>query len=106
MRAMVPGLRQSFISDEETFKRVYKFTFGFARTGNQKGLSLDVAIEYWKLLFGDRFATHIDAWTEFLETVWKKSINKDTWNCMYDFVQLASKDPQLTGYDIDGKAPL
>lgn len=106
MRAVVPSLKTQFATDEAVFKKIYMFTFGFARTGNQKGLTLDVAAAYWKLLLAERFSTHIDAWIEFLETEWKKAINKDIWNCMYDFVQLARNDPALKGYDVDGKWPV
>lgn len=103
MRELVPTFRNAFNTDEETFKRVYKYTFNFARTGNQKGLSLEVAVEYWKLLLADRFGGHLDTWVEFLENVYKRSINKDTWNCMYDFVVLARGDPTLQSYDVDGR---
>jgi DCN1-like protein 1/2 len=105
MRSKVPALRQSLLTDEATFKRVYMFTFAFARTPGQKSLPLEAAAEYWKLLLGKRFETQLPAWIEFLETEYKKAISKDTWNCMYDFVQLAQKDPELQSYDVDGEFP-
>jgi len=105
MKAKIPTLRSSLTSDEPAFKRVYLFTYNFARSANQKSLPIDVATEYWKLLFGDRFRSHLPIWIEFLETEYKKSIAKDTWNCMYDFVQLANRDPTLESYDVDGAWP-
>lgn len=102
MRARVPDLRSSFSHDEALFKKVYLFTYNFARTPNQKSLPLESATEYWKLLFAKRFKTHMNNWINFLETEYKRSIAKDTWNCMYDFVQLADSDPTLASYDTDG----
>jgi len=106
MRSRVPALRASLSSDEATFKRVYLFTYNFARSPGQKSLALEVATEYWKLLLNGRFpSAHLRAWIEFLEREYGKSVAKDTWNCMYDFVQLAQKDPELKGYDLDGAWP-
>lgn len=102
MRARVPDLRSSFSHDEALFKKVYLFTYNFARTPNQKSLPLESATEYWRLLFAKRFKTHMNNWINFLETEYKRSIAKDTWNCMYDFVQLADSDPTLASYDTDG----
>lgn len=102
MRARVPDLRFAFTHDEALFKKVYLFTYNFARSPNQKSLPLESATEYWKLLFAKRFKTHMGNWIDFLETEYKRSIAKDTWNCMYDFVQLADGDPTLVSYDTDG----
>lgn len=102
MRARVPDLRFAFSHDEALFKKVYLFTYNFARSPNQKSLPLESAAEYWKLLFAKRFKTHMGNWIDFLETEYKRSIAKDTWNCMYDFVQLADGDPTLASYDTDG----
>lgn len=105
MRKKVPALRDSLSENEATFKQVYRFTYNFARTAGQKSLMIEVAAEYWKLLLGKRFAKHLPMWLDFLENEYKKSISKDTWNCMYDFMQLAEKDPSLESYDVDGAWP-
>lgn len=102
MRARVPALRRSLSSDEEVFKRVYMYTFALARSPGQKSLPLDTAIEYWKLLLDNRFEAQLPVWIEFLEKNYRKAISKDTWNCMYDFVQLVQRDPELKTYDVDG----
>ena len=103
MRAKAPSLRAALTTDEAKFKKVYMFTFAFARTPGQKSLQLEVAAEYWKLLLGKRFEAQLPTWIEFLEKEYRKAISKDTWNCMYDFVQLAQRDPSLESYDVDGE---
>jgi DCN1-like protein 1/2 len=102
MSSHVPTLRDAAVKDEALFKKVYLYTYSFARAPNQRSLPMETAIEYWKLLFQNRFQQNMDHWIEFLETEYKKSIAKDTWNCMYDFVQYADSDPELAGYDVDG----
>lgn len=102
MRAKIPELRQSILNDEATFKRVYLFTYAFLRPSGQKSLPLETAIDYWKLLLGRRWKGHIDSWIEFLENEYKKSIAKDTWNMLYEFVGLCNADPELKGYDEEG----
>ncbi|KAI5811133.1 Cullin binding-domain-containing protein [Peziza echinospora] len=105
MRAKIPDLRNIILTDEARFKRVYLFTFNFARAANQKSLPLDTAIEYWKLLLGKKWKSHIDLWIEFLQRDYKKSIAKDTWNMLYDFVPLCEQDPELKEYDEEGAWP-
>jgi len=102
MRTRVPALRSSLSADEDVFKRVYMYTFALARSQGQKSLPLEAAAEYWKLLLNKRFEAQLPIWIEFLEKEYRKAISKDTWNCMYDFVQLARKDPELKTYDVDG----
>lgn len=104
-RAHIPTLRTTFSTSESLQKKVYMFTYAFARQSNQKSLPLDTAIEYWKLLLGERWKGHIGLWIEFLETEWKKSVAKDTWNMLWDFTGLCKEDPSLTGYDDEGAWP-
>ncbi|KAF8425181.1 Cullin binding-domain-containing protein [Tirmania nivea] len=105
MRAKIPELRNNISNDEATFKRVYLFTYTFARPPGQKSLPLDTAIEYWKLLLGRKWKTHINLWIEFLEKEYKRSIAKDTWNMLYDFMGLCNNDPELKSYDEEGAWP-
>lgn len=102
MRAKVPELRNNITNDEATFKRVYLFTYTFARPPGQKSLPLDTAIEYWKLLLGRRWKAHINLWIEFLEKEYKRSIAKDTWNMLYEFMGLCNNDPELKSYNEEG----
>ncbi|KAI5807079.1 Cullin binding-domain-containing protein [Geopyxis carbonaria] len=106
MRSHIPVLRTEYAADEAQFKKVYMFAYGFALSSPaQKSLPLDVAVEYWRLLLRGRFDDHLDAWITFLETRYRKSIARDTWRCMYEFVLLAKKDGTLGGYDVNGAWP-
>ena len=62
-------------------------------------LALDMAIEYWKLLLEDRW-DYLDLWIEFLRERYNKTIPKDTWNLLYDFVQDIGTD--FSQYDENG----
>jgi DCN1-like protein 1/2 len=101
IRSKIPILRSNLDNDTH-FKKVYKYTFNLALPPGQRSLPLEIAIYYWRLLLKDRFKDHIDDWIDFLENKDRNSITRDTWNCMYEFVQLAKNDPGLASYDVDG----
>ncbi|KAF3930693.1 hypothetical protein ABW19_dt0208361 [Dactylella cylindrospora] len=105
MKVKTQELSTSMQTDEAFFKRIYLWTFNWAKPTGQKSLPLDNAIEWWKLLFANKFAGHLDSWISFLTEEWKKSIAKDTWNMLYDFVKFAEGDPSLASYDELGSWP-
>ncbi|TGZ80514.1 DUF298-domain-containing protein [Ascodesmis nigricans] len=116
MKAAIPTLRSS-LADNDTFKRIYLFTFNYAREPPSKSLPLDSAMAYWKLLLEGRFDTLLPVWFEFLENMEKEKnkdlkdgdaakrkgvvITKDTWGCLLDFVKFANEDPGLEKYDLE-----
>ncbi|EPS37371.1 hypothetical protein H072_8937 [Dactylellina haptotyla CBS 200.50] len=98
-------LKTRLNTDDSFFKEVYIWTFGWAKSPGQRALLPDTAIEWWKLLLAGRFQGHLDNWVEFIETKFKKSIPKDTWNMLYDFVEYVKTDPTLEKWDYMGSWP-
>jgi DCN1-like protein 1/2 len=67
------------------------------------GPALEMAIEFWKLLLADRWV-YLDLWIQFLQEKYNKTIPKDTWNLLYDFIQDIGTD--FTLYDENGAWPV
>lgn len=74
----------------------YVFILFMNRTND---VAMDMAIEYWKLLLQDRYV-YLDLWIEFLRERYNKTIPKDTWNLLYDFIQDIGMD--FDQYDENG----
>jgi DCN1-like protein 1/2 len=108
MKAAIPRLRKKLGADPEYFRRVYLYTFDFARSEGQRSLPLDMALAFWGLLLplglkggalrhsppGDcddyfmRVDDGVGGWTEGHTQLWYdflnakdniKGISKDTW---------------------------
>jgi DCN1-like protein 1/2 len=109
MKSRTEMLREQFKIDDELHKRVYLFTYMFARPEGQRALripwgtwaneALEAAIDYWQLLLKDRW-DYLDLWIEFLRGHYNRTIPKDTWNLLYDFIQDIGTD--FTKYDENG----
>ncbi|KAI9759657.1 MAG: Scaffold-type E3 ligase [Candelina submexicana] len=98
--------------DEEIFKRVYNHTFLIARNPGQKAILLDTAVEYWRLLFTSPSVTWntattpwLDYYIEFLETKWKKGVNKDMWTMTLSFYNKTKEDEYFGWWSEDGAWP-
>ena len=102
MKAAIPRLRKKLGSDPEYFRRVYIYTFDFARSEGQRSVAIDIALAFWSLLLphglkggalrpqdygGDDPMKADGAWTEEHTQLWYdfltekniKGISKDTW---------------------------
>jgi DCN1-like protein 1/2 len=102
MKAVIPRLRKKLGSDPEYFRRVYLYTFEFARSEGQRSLGIDIALAFWSLLLphglkggalrpqdgngddpmkGDGSWTeeHTQLWYDFLNEKNIKGVSKDTW---------------------------
>jgi len=99
---------------KDTFTKIYKYTFQIARSGNQKAIPLEMALAYWQLLFSSassptRWKTDanpwLDWWTEFLESKWKKSVNKDMWTETLKFAQQCLEDESLSFWNEEASWP-
>ncbi|KAL3423367.1 hypothetical protein PVAG01_05114 [Phlyctema vagabunda] len=98
--------------DLALFKRVYRHTFVCARENGAKALKVDDALVYWGMLFsssGRPWATNntdwFGLWTEFLQTKWTKSVNKDMWNQTLEFANKSMQDETLSFWTEDGAWP-
>ncbi|KAL8171034.1 hypothetical protein V2J09_022838 [Rumex salicifolius] len=102
LRERIPYMR-SELKDEQKFREIYNFAFGWAKEKGQKSLALDTAIGMWQLLFAEKNWPLIDHWCQFLQDHHNKAISRDTWSQLLEFIK--SVDPQLTNYDAEGAWP-
>ncbi|KAL8130497.1 hypothetical protein V2J09_019652 [Rumex salicifolius] len=102
LRERIPFMR-SEMKDEQKFREIYNFAFGWAKEKGQKSLALDTAIGMWQLLFAERKWPLIEHWCQFLQVRHNKAISRDTWSQLLEFVK--SVDPRLSNYDAEGAWP-
>ncbi|KAI0297872.1 defective in Cullin neddylation protein 1 [Multifurca ochricompacta] len=50
MKGALPRLRKKLGSDPDYFRRVYLYTFDFARSEGQRSLGIEIALDFWSLL--------------------------------------------------------
>ena len=111
-KAHINTLRKTLPGNPELFRKVYKHTFLLARQQGQKALPLDMAFEYWSLLFtspGIQWSTSSTPWfewyKEYLEAKWKKSVNKDMWDQTLVFALKSLEDESMSWWSEDGAWP-
>ncbi|KAG5546904.1 hypothetical protein RHGRI_018909 [Rhododendron griersonianum] len=61
-------LMRSELKDEQKFREIYGFAFGWAKEKGQKSLALDTAIGMWQLLFEAKHWPLVDHWCQFLQS--------------------------------------
>ncbi|KAM7269802.1 hypothetical protein ACFE04_025299 [Oxalis oulophora] len=91
------------LKDEQKFREIYSFAFGWAKEKGQKSLALDTAIGMWQLLFAEKQWPLVDHWCQFLQARHNKAISRDTWCQLLEFARTV--DPQLSNYDSEGAWP-
>lgn len=103
-KAYVNNLKDTLPRNKEAFTKVYNYTFQLAKTAGQKAVPLDTASAYWELLFTSplsavKWKSDTSPWTtwwiEFLNSQWKRSINKDVWNQTLKFAVLTLEDEAM-----------
>lgn len=94
----------------ETFKKVYSFTFQYILNSNNtpllKKLDYEDCMLYWDLLLKPKYLKEILVWNEFISKDYKKAINKDAWNMLLIFLNDFHDDPKLEKYDEMASWPL
>jgi DCN1-like protein 1/2 len=111
-QATLPTLHYKLTKDSEYFRRVYRHSFKLARQSGQKSVALDMAIDFWRLLFGSGGMSWktaqtdwLDLWAKYLETKWKKSVGKDMWDQTEIFARKCIEDESLAWWSEDQSWP-
>lgn len=65
LRSKLPSLENE-LRDPNKFKDFYQFTFNYAKEDTQKGIDLEMAIAYWKIILTKGEFKFLDQWCEFL----------------------------------------
>jgi len=102
MRNLVLQRRSALPTDMPMFKSVYEHTFQLALAPGAKTLPLEMATEFWKMLFTPPAyewrspnAPWLDWWLEFQTEKKTKAVNKDLWKQTLNFAKETMKDEQL-----------
>ncbi|KAF2074619.1 hypothetical protein CYY_004058 [Polysphondylium violaceum] len=99
----IKSLKSSLDSNESTYKELYIYTYDLGKIENQKNVSLDTAIELWKVVLASKFKDS-EIWFDFLRKKHNLAISKDCWALFYDFVKIANDN--INNYDSDGAWPV
>ncbi|KAG6504149.1 hypothetical protein ZIOFF_036480 [Zingiber officinale] len=94
---------RSELRDDQRFREIYNFSFGWAKEKGQKSLALETAIGMWQLLFAEWHWPLVDHWCQFLQLKHNKAISRDTWSQLLEFAKTI--DLQLSNYDEEGAWP-
>jgi hypothetical protein len=83
--------KKQTLNNPNEFKELYNFSFEYSRDPTQKGMSPDIAVATWKVLFEGRWK-FLAQWNDFIEKKYKKAIQKDLWALFYDFTSTVGDD--------------
>ncbi|RYO36154.1 hypothetical protein AA0111_g2862 [Alternaria arborescens] len=113
-KAYLKNVKSELSDNKELFTRVYKYTFTIAKPTDQRAVPLEMAAVYWELLFSSPLSAvkwsspntpWLSWWIEFLNTSWKKSVNKDMWNETLKFAQLSLADESMSFWNEESSWP-
>lgn len=112
MRNLVLQRRSALPTDMSLFKSVYEHTFQLALAPGAKTLPLEMAVEFWKMLFtapAYEWRTSntpwLDWWLQFQTEKKTKAVNKDLWKQTLNFSKETMKDDNLTFWTEESSWP-
>lgn len=94
---------RSELDTKPSFKKIYAFSYNFAKKRGVKSLDRDVAVALWRILLDGRFGL-VNEWCDFVETNHKHAITRDEWMQTFEFVHQIGTD--LSEFDDNGAWPL
>ncbi|KAK1052051.1 Scaffold-type E3 ligase [Friedmanniomyces endolithicus] len=112
MRNLVLQRRSALPSDRDIFKNVYNHTFTLALAPGAKTLPLEMAVEFWRMLFTPpaydwrtSSTPWLDWWLEFLPAKKTKAVNKDLWKQTLSFAEQTMRDDSLSFWNEESSWP-
>ncbi|KAK1066153.1 Scaffold-type E3 ligase [Friedmanniomyces endolithicus] len=112
MRNLVLQRRSALPSDRDIFKNVYNHTFTLALAPGAKTLPLEMAVEFWRMLFTPPAydwrtsgTPWLDWWLEFLPAKKTKAVNKDLWKQTLSFAEQTMRDDSLGFWNEESSWP-
>jgi DCN1-like protein 1/2 len=112
LRNVVLQRRSALPTDRDLFKSVYNHTFTLALAQGAKTLPLEMAIEFWRMLFTapayewkTASTPWLDWWLEFQQAKKTKAVNKDLWKQTLNFAEATMKDDSLSFWNEESSWP-
>ncbi|KAI9314539.1 Cullin binding-domain-containing protein, partial [Dichotomocladium elegans] len=103
LQGQLDPLMRDLEQNADHFRAIYNYAFALGRQTGQKSLSLEAAVELWRLLLSNRFSL-LEHWITFLEKNHGKAISKDTWTLFFEFAMQPKID--LDAHDSEGAWPI
>jgi DCN1-like protein 1/2 len=102
IRTIVQQRRAQLPSGGDAFRVAYNHTFALALQDRQKSLAMEIALEFWTVLFSSpafEWQTGTtpwrEWWLEFYQENVKRAVNKDLWKQTLNFALETVKDDSL-----------
>nr|POF18643.1 defective in cullin neddylation protein 1 [Quercus suber] len=112
MRNCVLQRRAQLGTDPDIFKSVYNHTFQLALAPSAKTLPIEMATEFWRMLFSEpSFEWHspttpwLDWWLEFQSAKQTKAVNRDLWRQTLSFARQTLADDNLAFWNEEASWP-
>jgi DCN1-like protein 3 len=99
LRTRLIEIVEELKSNDELYKKLYRFTFNFGLEEGARVLNLDMATSLWKLVYTIHLPPKnvLERWLNFLKKENIRSIQRDTWLMFQNFAETFD----LSSYDSD-----